>query len=337
VRSLHGRGIGEPRSRGASARPRAILDATTGWEFARRASSEAVADKAVHAIPSHGEEGLVGSSLYSLPGRRLLRVIGSSLVLVAAAACGQSEPSSSAPSATSSLIAPPMSSSHPVSTSGLKPRASLPPLVEGEADACLPLCAAGLVRPGPIPAGKYQTLWFFGGYMTVELDGSWTGIEDSTGEFKLAPSEDTEYGFSFALDLYPVSDGERVEDVPLTAQGLEDWLRQNPDLIVADAEGGDVGGIPTSVLDIRLSDEATAEHADCPAPCVDFLGFEQWDHANGILGDDVYRFYLADLQYSGSDHVLVVTIEGRDQEDLDAFGSIVEPLLPTVTVPAHAP
>jgi hypothetical protein len=173
--------------------------------------------------------------------------------------------------------------------------------------------------------------------MTIELDGSWTGIDDSTGEFKLAPSEETEYGFSFALDLYPVSDGERVEDVPLTAQGLEDWLRQNPDLIVADAEGGDVGGIPTIVLDIRLSGEATAEHADCPAPCVDFLGFEQWDHANGILGDDVYRFYLADVQYSGSDHVLVVTIEGRDQEHLDAFGSIVEPLLPTVTVPAHAP
>jgi hypothetical protein len=269
----------------------------------------------------------MGSSVYSLGGLRLLRVIGCSLVvLVAAAACGRSEPTSSAPSATSSLT-----------PSGLEPRPSLPPLVEGEADACLPLCADGLAQPGPIPAGQYQTLWFFGGYMTIELDGSWSGIEDSIGEFKLAPSEDAEYGFSFALDLYPVSDGERVNDVPLTAQGLEDWLRQNPDLIVADAEGGDVGGIPTSVLDIRLSDKATAEHADCPAPCVDFLGFEQWDHANGILGDDVYRFYLADVQYSGSDHVLVVTIEGRDQEHLDAFGSMVEPLLPTVTVPAHAP
>jgi hypothetical protein len=123
----------------------------------------------------------------------------------------------------------------------------------------------------------------------------------------------------------------------LTAQGLEDWLRQNPYLIVADAERGDVGGIPASVLDIRLSDGAPVEFADCPEPCVGFLRFEQWDHANGILGNDVYRFYLADVQYSGSDHVLVVNIEGRDQEHLDAFGSIVEPLLATVTVPAHAP
>jgi hypothetical protein len=279
----------------------------------------------------------MGSSVNSLPGVRLLRVIGCSLlVLVAAAACSRSEPTSSAPSAASSINPPEMSPSPSASGSGLEPRPDLPPLVEGEADSCLPLCIAGLVVPGPMPAGQYQTVWFFGGYMTIELDGSWTGIEDSTGEFKLAPSEDTEYGFSFALDLYPVSDGERVEDVPLTAEGLEDWLRQNPKLIVADAEGSDVGGIPTTVLDIRVSGKATAEHADCPEPCVDFLGFEQWDHANGILGDDVYRFDLADVQYSGSDHVMVVTIEGRDQEHLDAFGSMVEPLLPTVTVPASA-
>jgi len=44
---MRGRGIGEQRSRGARARPRAILDATTGWEFARRASSEEVVDEAV--------------------------------------------------------------------------------------------------------------------------------------------------------------------------------------------------------------------------------------------------------------------------------------------------
>jgi hypothetical protein len=47
VRSLHGRGFGEPRSRGAGARPLAILDATTGWECARRGSSEEVVDEAV--------------------------------------------------------------------------------------------------------------------------------------------------------------------------------------------------------------------------------------------------------------------------------------------------
>ena len=64
----------------------------------------------------------MGSSVYSPPGLRLLRIIGCSLVLlVAAAACGRSEPSSSAPAATSSLT-----------TSGLEPR-----LTEAEALAAL--------------------------------------------------------------------------------------------------------------------------------------------------------------------------------------------------------
>lgn len=116
------------------------------------------------------------------------------------------------------------------SATALEDRPHLPELVNGEADACLPLCVTGLTQPGVLPAGTYQTVWFFGGYMTIELDGSWTGIEDSTGEFKIAPTENTEYGVSFALDLYPVSDGTRVDGVPLTADGLERWLRGNPTL-----------------------------------------------------------------------------------------------------------
>jgi hypothetical protein len=242
-----------------------------------------------------------------------------------------------APESTSDGGSPTASATVSEAPPGLEDRPTLPELVDGEADACLPLCEAGLTQPGVLPAGTYQTVWFFGGYMTIELDGSWTGIEDSTGEFKIAPTEDTDYGVSFTLDLFPVSDGTRVDGVPLTAEGLEDWLRANPYLVVSRAMRGDISGLPATVIDVSLSARAPREHADCPDPCVDFVSFEQWDHANGILGDDVYRFYLADVSYSGSEHIFIVNIEGRDEAHLDSFGSLVEDLMPTVQVPAHAP
>jgi hypothetical protein len=173
--------------------------------------------------------------------------------------------------------------------------------------------------------------------MTIDLKEPWTGIEDSTGEFKVAPTEDPEYGVSFALDLYPVSAGERVNRVSPSSDEIEEWLRGNSRLAVSSAKHAKVGALPATVVDVKLSSSATREHADCPDRCVDFLGFEQWDHANGILGNDVYRFYLADVRYSDSEHVFIVTIEGRDQDHLDSFGSRVESLLATVRVPAHAP
>ena len=42
--------------------------------------------------------------------------------------------------------------------------------------------------------GAYQTQWFFGGYMTLRMERAWTGLEDSTGELKIASATDSECG-----------------------------------------------------------------------------------------------------------------------------------------------
>lgn len=257
------------------------------------------------------------------------------------AACQQtpgSTPTDTAPEPSAeTTIGPAPTSSESAATvlpSGLEDRSDLPDLVNGEADACLPLCAVGLSRPGELPIGKYQTQWFFGGYMTLELDGAWTAIEDSTGELKIAPAADDEYGAGFALDIFPVVEGERV-DAPNTVEGFLAAIRSHPDLVVSDDMPTTIGSVPATAIDVRLAPGAPMEHADCPAPCVDFVGFEQWDHANGILGDDVYRFYVADVEYSGSHHVFSVTVEGRDEEDLRTFVQAVEEVLATVKIPAR--
>ena len=49
-------------------------------------------------------------------------------------------------------------------------------------------------RPRRPSSGAYQTQWFFGGYMTLRTERAWTGLEDSTGELKIASATDSECG-----------------------------------------------------------------------------------------------------------------------------------------------
>jgi hypothetical protein len=215
----------------------------------------------------------------------------------------------------------------------------LPALVGGEADPCLPLCARGHADAGPFDVGvRYQTKWFFGGYMTVTPTRALAGGEDSTGELGVYLPGDLEYGLKFHLDLYPVVDERRVDGVPRTATALLDWLRGHHDLVVSTAETTSIGPLPAVAVDVRLAASAPEQFPDCGAPCVDFLGFEQFDHAAiGIRGSDIYRLYLADVRYGGSNHVLVAHIESRGRAHLDAARSAFEELLATVTVPGGDP
>jgi hypothetical protein len=255
-------------------------------------------------------------------------------VTLAVTGCGggsnDDSPSPPAPASAASTVA------GAASGSGLTPRPDLPALVKGELAACLPLCATGRDVPGELPLGTYQTRWFFGGYMTLGFERAWTGLEDSTGELKIAPATDSEYGVGFALDLYPVRSGKRVNGVPMTAAGLLEWLGGNPNLEVSKSTATSIGKLPAMAVDIGLSKAAVNDDPGCPArACVNFLGFPQWDHANGIAGDDVYRLYLADVRYSGTDHVFSVTVEGRDRTHLGGIVPAVEQVLGTVEVPAR--
>jgi hypothetical protein len=76
-----------------------------------------------------------------------------------------------------------------------------------EIRGCVPQCVAGITEPGDLPAGEYQTEWFFGGEMLLTFDAGWTSGEDSTGEFTVSPIEATENGIFFWEDVYPVEEG----------------------------------------------------------------------------------------------------------------------------------
>ena len=218
---------------------------------------------------------------------------------------------------------------------GLDPRPHMPPLVDGEVDGCLPLCRSAFVAGVPLESGRYQTQNFFGGYMTASFGDGWTAGEDSTGEFKVFGPDDAEYGSAFALDAFPVKDGQRIRSVPNTAAGMVEWLLANPYLVVSEPRTARIGELPATAVDIRLADGAPMDEADCGAPCVGFIGFEQWTDTNGILGDDIYRFVWSDVSYGGTPHVLSLYVEGRDAAHLETMLGAVQPVVESVTVPAR--
>jgi hypothetical protein len=122
----------------------------------------------------------------------------------------------------------------------------------------------------------------------------------------------------------------------MTAAGLLDWLGGNANLEMSKPTATSIGNLPATAVDIRLSKAPVNDDPGCPArACVNFLGFPQWNHANGIAGDGVYRLYLADVRYSGTDHVFSVTVEGRDRTHLREKVPAVEQMLGTVKVPAR--
>ena len=110
--------------------------------------------------------------------------------VLATAACGGTPDESgdttptASPTSQSAETSPAATTTAPA---GLEPRSELPPLEDGEAAACIPLCAMGRINDRELAAGTYQTRWFFNGAMTLDLDEPWILAEDSTGEFSLGP------------------------------------------------------------------------------------------------------------------------------------------------------
>ena len=265
------------------------------------------------------------------------RLCGPALVLAAIVltACGGGSDGALADPKQTSTVSSHASTSATSSPGGLEPRPKLPPLVDGEAAACLPLCADGGISDRQLPAARYQTLWFFNGAMTVDLDTPWALSEDSTGEFSLGQIDDPDYRLVFWLDVYPVVEGVRVEGIPNTATDLLGWVRSDPGLDVSAPIETTVGEMPATAVDVAISPAAVNDDPGCPAAvCHNFLGFPQWGEPFGIAGDDPYRLWFADVSYSGTHHVLVVALESHDPDHFAHFLPVAEEVMATATFPA---
>ena len=203
-------------------------------------------------------------------------------------------------------------------------------------EGCVPACSApGLSRPGPLPH-PYETAWFFGGEMVISPEAQWSSHEDSTGEFALEFGAMPKDIVVFWEDVYPVEHEKPVRGVPMTVDGLIDWMRNDPRLEVSKARNGSIGSLPATVVDVTVATDAENDDPGCPTDvCALFLGFPQWDESWGIAEPQVQRFYLSDVEYGGQTHLFVGVVYPDDPADMERFLLEGEALLETVQVPAE--
>ena len=171
-------------------------------------------------------------------------------------------------------------------------------------------------------AETYTTAAFLAGQMKVRLANDWIVSDDSAAHFAAAEGDDPDYSVLCSLDAYPVQNGERVKGVRATAEGLLAWLGTNENLRVMPKPDYPIGNdIRAKVADMRISDQAVNDDPSCPADvCVNPIAFPPSDETYGLAGHHaVIRFYLSDIEFQGTKHLLVVSVEGRNRHDLHAF------------------
>ena len=208
--------------------------------------------------------------------------------------------------------------------------------IRGCAPQCLP---PNITEPGAVPKGTYKTVYFFAGQMKLTFEDGWTIDEDSTGELSAAEAKHPDLRVIFWEDIFPTrfKEGTRqLAGVPVTADGVVGWLRNNRNLVVTAPRQGSIGsGLPASVVDVSVSRKAKNDDPECPAkPCANFLGYPQWGEPYGIAGRGVTRFWFSDVKYGGNSHLFVAAVEGVDKAQLDAGLPGGEKVIKSARVPA---
>jgi hypothetical protein len=170
----------------------------------------------------------------------------------------------------------------------------------------------------------------------INLDDGWT-VEDGSNELVFEHPGPPDWFLFVWIDPYPVSHLHRVDGVARTPDALIAWLRANPALIAAPAPATTVaGGLPASVVDLRVSDKATREVADCPDICTNYLGFENGPDAHGLARPGVTRIWFAPVMYGGQSHLVTISFETPDEATFAAELAHAMQLVDSIQMPVAA-
>jgi hypothetical protein len=261
-----------------------------------------------------------------------LRTIRLTLVTIAlvttacsasAASPGSPAPSAPAPSGSATASAP--SSATPSPTASVE--ASCDPACQ-----LMQIQPPAITAPGSLPVGRYTTVNFYPGGLSVTLDQGWSSKEDSTGEFNLT---DDRGGINdellFWLDVTPVTfDGKPISGIDNTPSGVSDWLHGLTWLTVSPAKKTTIGKahLPALVMDLTIPKTAPNGDPECPvAACINVLKFPEWDLAWAMGIDMKTRVYLA--QIGDGPHMLFLMF---NVYDADFFAPRVQPVIDSISL-----
>jgi len=216
----------------------------------------------------------------------------------------------------------------------------------GSQAAVLPVLGEGDLRP--LPAGTFVTgpNGFLTG-LTITIPDGWESTETDSGEISLAPAGQPDRKLLIWKDLVAVAPGKlngpagaTLPNVGRTADALITWLTTTPDFkVLSGPTDRTVGGsIAGKELTVVTSDTANFGDPGCPdnPRCAAF--FTDPDHWNGdfyaIGGDEQARIFIATMHFPDADHVLFVTLECLNADELAKFAPIAEPIIASLRLPA---
>ena len=263
---------------------------------------------------------------------RLLPLAPVVAFLAACGGTGQSTAPTAAVAATGASSA--------ATTSAAAPEATLAQPSPSPIPGCLPDCIPlDISRPGPLPAGVYETRKFFGSQLRITLpDETWRSDEDSTGELALSKRDNQDLKLQFWIDVYPTKRGtlERLAGYDGTAKALVAWLKANSDLLVKDLPPAQLGSLQATSVEISASRTIKNEDPDCPKefqPCVWLFGFPQWDGVYELGKPFRTHLIAVDTTWGGTPHAIYAMIDTLDPPDYAEFDAAATAIVAGVQLP----
>jgi hypothetical protein len=192
----------------------------------------------------------------------------------------------------------------------------------------------GGVCVGPLTAGQTYATSRFQPQLSYSVpDGGWSNFEDTPGNFLLVPPGNDLPGVNAAtsdfIGTYTsvaasrlVGSGEcaieLIPEVPASPQGMADWMRQQPELVVTEPVPTDVGGLSGLMVDVRSQPGAVlpscTDNGNVVSVFVLFSGKSPSSLDHGVVPDMTMRLYL--LDYSGG--VLAIELSDIDAAPVTA-------------------
>jgi hypothetical protein len=263
------------------------------------------------------------------------RLLALGPVVALLAACGGTGPSTTPTAVVAANGTPPATA-----TAAATPNATIAEPSPSPIPNCLPDCIPlDISRPGPLPAGIYETRKFFGSQLRVTLpDETWRSEEDSTGEFALSKRDDQDLKVQFWIDVYPTKRGtlERLAGYDGTAKALVAWLKANPDLEVKNLPPAQLGSLQATSIEISASKAIKNEDPDCPKefqPCVWLFGFPQWDGVYELGTPFRTHLIAVDTTWGGTPHALYAMIDTLDPPRYADFDAAATAIIAGVQLP----
>ena len=170
---------------------------------------------------------------------------------------------------------------------------------------------------GPIAAGTFTSVGFLPGLQLTFADDTWFDTADYADEIEFDRGDS-------ALRFWQTASasseqGDPLQDVPRTPEGLTEWFVADPDMVVSEPEAVTLGdGIAATTFTLRISPSNVNVDPGCPSDvrsCLNVLWIDE-GHVFAIGYGEAVRLYLFTVGTGSDARTVVVSLDAPSTPQL---------------------